>query len=205
MPRCRARPPLATLAPQIAFDRWRGRRSPEACGVPMAGSGDAHEVELKLRIPRDSLSRLMHHRLLRRFGEGKPVERHLVSTYFDTPDFRLMRAQVALRVRKVGKRRIQTVKWAPQAAEGFHSRREWEQDVAADRPNLDEVDDKQLRKLLPRGKLQARLAPQFVTDIKRATWPLKLRGSQIELAVDVGEIKTAKGNVPVCEAEFELK
>src|SRR4051812_32378159 len=100
----------------------------------MSDSGDPREIELKLRIPPDSLSDLMHHRLLKRFGNGGPVKKRLVSTYFDTPDFRLMQAKVALRVRKDGKRRIQTVKCAPTMEEGPHSRREWEQEVAADHP-----------------------------------------------------------------------
>jgi len=65
--------------------------------------------------------------------------------------------------------------------------------------------NKRVRKLLAKGKVRDHLTPQFVTDFKRATWPLKLRGSQVELAIDVGEIKSAKGSVPLCEAEFELK
>jgi inorganic triphosphatase YgiF len=35
--------------------------------------------------------------------------------------------------------------------------------------------------------------------------PVKLDGSDIEVAVDVGEIKTGSGSVPICEAELELK
>lgn len=171
----------------------------------MSDSGDPREIELKLRIPPDSLHDLMRHRLLRRFGDGGPVRKRLVSTYFDTPDFRLMQAKIALRVRKDGKRRIQTVKCAPTVEEGPHARREWEQEVAADQPVLDGVGNKRVRKLLAKGKVRDHLTPQFVTDFKRATWPLKLRGSQVELAIDVGEIKSAKGNVPLCEAEFELK
>jgi len=168
-------------------------------------TGDSQEIELKLRIPPELLPRLMQHRLLRQFGGGRPVRKHLVSTYFDTPDFRLMQAEVALRVRKDGRRRIQTVKCAPTMNGGPHARREWEQDVAADLPMLDGVGDKRVRKLFAKGKVRSHLAAQFVTDVQRATWPLKMRGSEVELAVDVGEIKTARGNVSFCEAEFELK
>jgi inorganic triphosphatase YgiF len=171
----------------------------------MTGPGDPREIELKLRIPPEVLPRLMGHRLLRRLGEGKPARHRLISTYFDTPDFRLMQARVALRVRKVGKRRIQTLKCAPTVENGIHSRREWEREVKADRPVLKGMGDKELKKLLNGGKLGERLAPQFVTDIERSTFPLKLGNTNVELAVDVGEIKTAKGSVPVCEAEIELK
>jgi triphosphatase len=171
----------------------------------MTDSGDPREIELKLRIPPEALSRLMNHRLLRRLGRGGPVQKRLVSTYFDTPDFRLMRERVALRVRTIGQRHIQTVKCAPTIEDGVNSRREWEREVKALRPAVKGVGDKRVRKLLGADKVRRHLAPQFVTDVRRATWPLKLRDSQVELAVDVGEIKSSKGSVPVCEAEFELK
>ena len=171
----------------------------------MTDGGDSPEVELKLRIPPASLKRLMQHRLLRLPGDRRPVRQHMVSTYFDTPDFRLMRAQVALRVRRIGKRHIQTVKCAPTVEDGVNARREWEREVATDRPALEAVGDKRLRRLLAKGKVSKRLAPQFVTDVKRATWPIKVHDSLIELAVDVGQIKSPKGTMPVCEAEFELK
>lgn len=165
--------------------------------------GDPREVELKLRIPPEALSRLMNHRLLRRFG--RPVHRRMISTYFDTPDFRLMREQVALRVRKIGQRHIQTIKCAPTVENGVNSRHEWEREVEAETPALEGVGNKRVRKLLAGSKVRKRLAAQFVTDVKRATWPIRRNGSLVELAIDVGEIKSAKGRVPVCEAEFELK
>jgi triphosphatase len=167
--------------------------------------GDPQEIELKLQIAPESVPLLRRHSLLRRLRAGSPASQHLISTYFDTPDFRLMREQVALRVRKVDGRRIQTLKCAPTIEHGVHARREWEREVKADRPVLKGIKDKKLRKLLATQKVRNRLAPQFVTDIQRATWPLKLGNSRVELAVDTGEIRTAKGNVPVCEIEIELK
>jgi inorganic triphosphatase YgiF len=172
----------------------------------MSEPGEPRETELKLRIPPESLPRLMQHRLLRRFGNGQVVRpRRLVSTYYDTPDFRLMQARVALRVRKDGKRRIQTVKCAPTVEDGVNVRREWEREVGTGRPVVKGLGDKQLRKLLGAGRVRDRLAPQFVTDFERSTFPLKLRGASVELAVDVGEIKANDRTVPICEAEFELK
>lgn len=167
--------------------------------------GDPREIELKLRIPPEALPRLMNHRLLRRVGKGAPVPKRMISTYFDTPDFRLMREQVALRVRKIGQRHIQTLKCAPTVESGVNARSEWEREVSADKPALQGFGNKRVRRLLTAENVRRHLAPQFVTDVKRATWPLKLNGTLVELAVDVGEIKSAKGRLPVCEAEFELK
>jgi triphosphatase len=171
----------------------------------MSEPGEPRETELKLRIPPEALTRLMQHRLLRRFGDGGSVQRRLVSTYYDTPDFRLMRARVALRVREDGKRRIQTVKCAPTVEDGVNVRREWERDVDQGRPMLKGVGDKPLRKLLGAERVRDRLEPQFVTDIQRSTFPLKVGGANVELAVDVGEIKANDRTMPICEAEFELK
>ncbi len=172
----------------------------------MSEPGEPRETELKLRIPPESLSRLMQHRLLRRLGAGSASgPRRLVSTYYDTPDFHLMQARVALRVRQDGKRRIQTVKCAPTVEDGINVRREWEREVGTSRPTVKGLGDKQLRKLLGAGRVRGRLAPQFVTDFRRSTFPLKLQGASIELAVDVGEIKANDRTVPICEAEFELK
>lgn len=171
----------------------------------MSEPGEPRETELKLRIPPEALTRLMQHRLLRRFGDGGSMRRRLISTYYDTPDFQLMRARVALRVREDGKRRIQTVKCAPTVEDGVNVRREWERDVDADRPMLKGVGDKTLRKLLGAGRVRDRLAPQFVTDIQRSTFPLKIGDANVELAVDVGEIKANDRSVPICEVEFELK
>lgn len=175
----------------------------------MTDPADPREVELKLRIPPEILPRLLQHRLLQR-STGAPPRKRLVSTYFDTPDFRLMHAQLALRVRKIGRRHIQTLKCPPSVEHGVNSRGEWEREVQTDRPvlkgaTLRAVGDRKLRKLLSTDKVKQKLTPQFVTDFRRATWPLKVRDSEIEFAIDVGEIKSSKGSLSVCEVELELK
>ncbi|HSE79024.1 MAG TPA: CHAD domain-containing protein [Alphaproteobacteria bacterium] len=171
----------------------------------MTDKQDPTEIELKLKIPRESLSRLLRHRALSRFGTGRPVKTRLISTYFDTPDLRLMRERIALRVRKVGGRHIQTLKCAPRAESGVNTRQEWETEIRHDRPDLGAFADSALKKRLAPHKIAPRLQAMFVTDIKRETWPLKVKGAEIDLAVDIGEIKSADARVPVCEAEFELK
>ncbi len=171
----------------------------------MATNGDPTEVELKLRIPPAALPRLIKHRALTKFRQGPPKRQRLVSTYFDTPDLALMRAQVALRVRKVGERRIQTLKLAATPETGPLSRREWEREVAQDQPDLTGLTDRDLRRVVNPSKIGRRLKAMFTTDFQRRTWPLKVKDTTIELALDVGEIKSADRSLPVCEAELELK
>jgi inorganic triphosphatase YgiF len=170
----------------------------------MAGAENTTEVELTLRLDPKAVSRLLRDPLLRKLKHGPRTKHRLVSTYFDTADFRLQRERGALRVREVGTRRIQTLKFAPKAETGVRARREWERELEGKQPDLRDIDDRHVRKLLD-SDLRDRLEPIFVTEILRSTVPLKLDGSAIELAVDVGEIKTERGNLPVCEAELELK
>lgn len=67
----------------------------------------AQEIELKLALSPDQVSRLKQSAPLLGL---KPHRRMLESVYYDTPDFALFKQGVALRVRKVGRRWIQTVK-----------------------------------------------------------------------------------------------
>jgi inorganic triphosphatase YgiF len=112
---------------------------------------------------------------------------------------------VALRVRRIGDRFVQTLKTAPGSGGPAIARGEWERAVPGERPELDGVADKRLRRLLDDGRLADRLERVFETDIERRVLPLSLGGAELELALDVGEIRTPTGNLPVCEAEIELK
>ena len=163
------------------------------------------EIELTLRLDPKSASRLMHDPLLAKLKQGPRKTRRLVTTYFDTADFRLQRQRAALRVRQIGDRRIQTVKLAPTPEDGVLARREWERDVDGNAPDLRDIDDRHVRQILRRDDIKDKLEPIFTAEITRSTIPVKLDGSDIEVAVDVGEIKTESGSVPVCEAELELK
>ena len=162
------------------------------------------DIELKLRVPPSELPRLLRHRALAALRAGKPTTTRVVSTYFDTPDLRLMRSHLALRVRREGERHIQTVQTAATGEGGPIARSGWESEVSGGRPELDRFDDRKLRKLLRPKKIAPRLGPVFVTDVERKSWPLKLDGSEVKLDVDVGEITSERGKVPVCEAELGL-
>jgi triphosphatase len=171
----------------------------------MTDHGAPTEIELTLRLAPDAVPRLLRSALVKEFRRGRASKQRLVSTYFDTADFRLLKHRVALRVRKVGQKRIQTIKMAPSADTGVLARREWERELFADHPDLSNVDDRELRKLMAGDRFERELKALFVTDIERSTLPLAINGSTIELALDVGAIKSDRGTVPVCEAELELK
>jgi inorganic triphosphatase YgiF len=171
----------------------------------MKDGGAPTEIELTLRLSPKAMARLRRHGVLTQWRTGRAVSRRLVATYYDTPDMDLRDQQVALRVRKVGRRHVQTVKQAPQNDGGLLTRLEDEADVTAGRPDVSLVGHKKLRRMLTAPEVAERLRPVFVTDFRRSVVPLQVRGAHIELAIDQGEIKSDSGSVAICEAELELK
>jgi uncharacterized protein YjbK len=92
----------------------------------MRGGKHGREVELKLRIPRreDFLS-------LRddpRWGTRREPERQ-VNHYFDTPDGRLVRSRVLLRVREEGGRCVLTLKCGSEVRPGLFDSLEIEEEI----------------------------------------------------------------------------
>lgn len=166
------------------------------------GSGGSREIELKLALDPADAVRVRHHPLLE--ASSSPAEeRDLVSTYFDTDDLILRRKGVYLRVRACGDRYIQAVK-----AEGKHAdlleRAEWEQEVSGREPDVDALGGTALEPFLTAGVLSS-LRPQFETRIRRTLYRIERDGSEVEIAIDRGEIATRERTIPVSELELELK
>jgi inorganic triphosphatase YgiF len=171
------------------------------------------ELEIKLRLPRDAVAGLLRHPALARHKSGRARRRKLASTYFDTASLRLAKSGVGLRMRRDGRRWIQTVK-GPAAAEsggGLAARPEYEWAIgsSAKMPALDATrlaTTPWRRKLLK--AVRDGLEPIFATEFTRTEIPLALPGRTIAmLAVDVGAIRAvdSKRRVDLCEAELELK
>src|SRR5258708_22748293 len=79
--------------------------------LPLAAE-PPREIELKLAVQREHVDQLLRHPLLQRSLAPARSER-LSSVYFDTPDLRLARGDVTLRVRRRGRRHIQTATLRP--------------------------------------------------------------------------------------------
>ena len=71
----------------------------------------------------------------RRYSTDAPASRRLVSRYYDTPAHRLRNAGVTLRLRRAGRRWLQTAKGAGTAVAGLHQRIEYEWPLT--QPRLD--------------------------------------------------------------------
>jgi inorganic triphosphatase YgiF len=162
------------------------------------------ELELKLAVTPDELKRLRRDPLIRSLAHNRASTKRLHTTYFDTPSLDLQRRGMALRVRRVGKRRVQTLKVPGKGAGGLQHYREYEAEVAADTPDIERIDDANLRRLFAPEGVISNLKPVFTTAISRSSVPLKLEDSEVELALDSGEISAGGKTLPICEAELEL-
>jgi inorganic triphosphatase YgiF len=162
------------------------------------------ETELKLTLPVGARARIDEHPALRSWRADSPVERHEVTTYFDTPDLALERAGASLRVRRTGASYVQTLKLR-NAGDGATARRgEWEWPIARETPDLRPLIETPIAQLLP--DIADMLEPIFVTEIHRTIHPLRFRDdTQAELDIDEGIISAGYATERVGEVEIELK
>ncbi len=158
----------------------------------------ADEIEIKLKAAGPALKAVRKLGWLMALAQTKPKRANLRSVYFDTAKRTLQERGLTLRVRHIGKKRLQTVK---ANGRGIFARHEWECGVTGDKPDLASL-PRQARKRL--GKLEG-LRPVFETVVSRTTIPLLYDGTSIELALDSGIIKAGRRREPVSEVEIELR
>src|SRR5262249_44714142 len=102
----------------------------------------AREVELKLEVPAHSFYRLARSSLLRA-GRGKKSSKPatMVSVYFDTDKLKLRNKGLSLRVRRIGRRHVQTIKRENGESAALFARDEWEHPINGRQPDLDVAED----------------------------------------------------------------
>jgi triphosphatase len=158
------------------------------------------EVELKLETDSAGIDVLTHASIL---GAADVVEHEQTSIYFDTPEQDLHKAGLSLRIRKIGTRRIQTVKAESKAMAGLFARAEWEMAIRQDQPVSDDH-HMPLRTLVPGLQLE-RLSAIFTIVVTRQKRSIIQDGARIELVFDRGEIQAGGAIKPINEVELELK
>jgi triphosphatase len=162
----------------------------------------AIETELKLHITPENLLRLKRHPFLHSLSSSRARTLKLFSIYYDTADLELRRRAMALRLRRVGKQYLQTLKGGGQVSAGLHQRNEWETPVLSEQLDFEAL--KACGGELP-GGVRTRLQPVFVTDFSRNVRLLSFEGAEIELCMDSGEIRAGQSSCPISEIELELK
>jgi len=162
------------------------------------------EVELKFQIPE-----ARRNALLKALDPKKSEIIQLKAKYYDTEECLLSQHGVALRQRLEGTRWIQTLK----AAGKSHLHRfEHNYDLGEQEqtPELDLTiynNDAEAQQILSNalGNSEAQLKLQFETDIQRTFRVLQFEETDIEVSLDIGEVRTETEQREVHEVEFELK
>lgn len=166
----------------------------------------SEEISLKLAMAPEALARLRRHPLLRSLAGGRRARRQvLTAVYYDTPDRRLAKQRIALRVRGDGKRFVQTLKAPVREQSGLQRLLEFEAEVAGPALDLAQVPDPELAAWLAEPGVGEALGPVFSTSVERRLLTIRLIDSEVEIAFDEGEILAGKSRLPLCEAELELK
>ncbi|MEN8158956.1 MAG: CYTH and CHAD domain-containing protein [Myxococcota bacterium] len=169
--------------------------------------GTSREVELKLELQESDRATLARHPWLREIGEGRAATRTLESVYFDTAELSLWRKGLVLRVRSIGRRRILGVKTRGIERGGLVSRDECEVALpaAAGAASLvSAIPDERLRRAVERAAGGKPLRPRVETHFRRTTRRLRHGNAEIELALDVGEVRAGRRRIPIREVELEL-
>lgn len=163
------------------------------------------EQEIKLTVTGAVRLDLTQDKRLVALRSGDTSHRQMLTSYYDTPDFRLLRDGVFLRLRKAGDQWLQTVKTSGQVTEGLHQRQEWEAPLNGPEFDLALLRQTPLRAVIEDEGAWAQVDAVFVTDFEREIWPLTLDdGTEVELAYDMGEVRTLDRQTPIHEVELEL-
>jgi adenylate cyclase len=163
----------------------------------------AEEIELKLALT-DSASRaLLRHPLLA--SAEKLPTRRLRNIYLDTPGLDLHARGMAVRLRRQGRRWLQTVKCAGTTSEGLSKRPEWEYPYGG-MLDFSPIDDPEIREWIDRPEIRERLGPVFETNFTRRQWRLRnVRSESVLLVLDRGTISAGGRSEPILEIELELE
>jgi len=173
----------------------------------------ATEVELKLSLDPRALkgdgaaARFAQHPAIAHVKSGRARTTRLVSTYYDTPDLRLARHGIVLRLRRDGTRWLQTVKGPPLSgtSAGLHARSEFE--CGLTHPSFDaaHLATTPWHRVLTKALRKKLLVPQFTTDFVRHAIPVTFpNGTRAELAIDSGAIRAGRRTARISEIEIEI-
>lgn len=161
------------------------------------------EIELRLEVPPQRAAAVRQEVA----GRAGLTER-LQAVYFDTADRALAAAGLALRLRREGRRWVQTLKGTgddrltrlehevPRGATAAMPA--LEPSLHAGTPAGDRLDG------VLRDGSHGDLVQTFRTDVRRTHRQVRVRGGLLELAFDEGRIVAGDAELPVCELEIEL-
>ncbi|QEY60115.1 inorganic triphosphatase [Pseudomonas sp. C27(2019)] len=168
----------------------------------------AKETEIKLRISPASLATLHQHPVLAARCVAPWQTRELLNRYYDTADFALANAQVALRIRRDGEQLIQTLKSKGASVAGLSERNEWDWTLKSNRLVLSHLNDScwpQSLAELDKKQLKAVFSTDFKRQFAELRWQRDGIETVVEVALDQGLVIAGQQQEDICEVELELR
>ncbi|RCU51735.1 CYTH and CHAD domain-containing protein [Corallincola luteus] len=161
------------------------------------------EIEIKLVIPGESEA------LVQAIETAADIyysaDKQLANIYFDTPDRQLRAIDTGLRVRTADNVSVQTIKTAGRVVGGLHQRPEYNEPIEGSRPDLALFPADIWPETIVPARLEKQLVPIFSTNFRRRSWCLRFDdGSEVEVALDIGNVEANHQQEPIAEVEFEL-
>lgn len=129
----------------------------------------------------------------------------LSNVYYETADNYLRSHDLGLRIRGNNQHYEMTLKTAGKIIAGLHQRPEYNVEISEPRLELYKFPVEVWPPGCDVALLQQQLQPLFSTNFSRETRLLTYQNSEIELALDRGEIKAGERQQPFSEIELELK
>ncbi len=168
----------------------------------------AKETEIKLRISPAGLATLHEHPILAARRVGPWQTRELLNRYYDTADFALANAQVALRIRRDGEHLIQTLKSKGASVAGLSERNEWDWALKTNRLVLSHLNDScwpESLAELDKKQLKAVFSTDFKRQFAELRWQRDGVETVVEVALDQGLVIADQQQEAICEVELELR
>ncbi|WP_058911003.1 inorganic triphosphatase [Entomohabitans teleogrylli] len=162
----------------------------------------AQEIELKFIVEQTALEPLRA--ALDALTADHTAPRQLLNIYYETPDLLLRRHDMGLRIRGDNGRYEMTMKTAGRTTGGLHQRPEYNVELATPELQLALFPADMWPQGLEAQALALRVEPLFSTDFLREKWVVTYGDSRIEIALDLGEVKSGADAEPICELELEL-
>ena len=179
------------------------RRGLSLSGLPIDAVKSQTEIELKFLVP--SSARIQLEAEMAR-GASTLERTSLAARYLDTPDRRVARAGMSWRMRREGRRWVQTLEVG-----GANALKRFEHEVIRPDASHDAVEHagtaagERLLSLLRRAKADGmELDVRFQTVVRRTARKVRTRGAVVAVAFDEGRLVSAGAIQRIREIEFEL-
>lgn len=168
------------------------------------------EVELKYLVDsKETADEIFNDAYLFSIEEKETREKMFFkAAYFDTADYILSKNDIAFRVRMEGEQLVASLKWRGKVEGGLHRREEI--NVPVDDPQCYIMPSPEIFHESDIGKEVIRLVGEnplislMEMGFLRSRFRVDTGNSIIEVALDMGEILTDRGNLPILELELEL-